>query len=300
MTRSSTALVVFIAIISIGLFSGCDDTVDPFIESERYFSLFGAMNMNADTQFVRVEPVTQDIFRDPGDPIDAELRSIDMTSSDTLVWTDSLFTFDDGKKAHIFFAPLRVRPGRTYRIEAERSDGNITSIETTVPQTITPEVMPANVVQTSPTSAFVSQTIRWQNLDRDPFLVRTWYRFLGSPESNFTEILIEYPGTNRASDPSAGWDIIVNLNADRDSISQKITRPERFTLLGIGMTVTLLDDQFSPPGGRFDPEVLSQPGVFSNAENGFGFVGTIGQFSVEWVLDDEVARLLGYTPPSSD
>ncbi len=300
MQRIRNVTLLVLACFGILSMLGCEESVNPFIESERYFSLYGALNMSADTQYVRVDPISRNLFLDPGDPIDAIFRSIDLTSGDTLFWRDSLFTFADGSQAHIFTIPLRLRPGRTYRLEVVRSDGATTSAETTVPQALVAEVLPAVVNQTSPTSALVNQTVRWQGLTEEPYLVRTWYRFVASPEGPFSEILIEYPGTNRASNPGDGWDIVVNMNADRDSVSKKISRPDRLTLLGVGMNVTVLDDQFSPPGGRFDPEVLSQPGVFSNAENGFGFVGTIGQFSTEWVIDNDVARLLGYTPPADE
>ena len=42
--------------------------------------------------------------------------------------------------------------------------------------------------------------------------------------------------------------------------------------------------------------MLVQPGTFSNVENGFGFVGSVGRFSVEWLVADTTARTLRYTP----
>ena len=71
---------------------------------------------------------------------------------------------------------------------------------------------------------------------------------------------------------------------------------ESISLAGLGLRITLLDEAFVPPGGVFDPDVLSQPGTLSNVENGFGFVGSIGRFSVEWLLADTSAKALRYIP----
>ena len=71
---------------------------------------------------------------------------------------------------------------------------------------------------------------------------------------------------------------------------------ESISLAGLGLRITLLDEAFVPPGGAFDPDVLSQPGTLSNVENGFGFVGSIGRCSVEWLLADTSAKALRYIP----
>jgi len=60
----------------------------------------------------------------------------------------------------------------------------------------------------------------------------------------------------------------------------------------------VLDGAFVPPGGVFDAELLAQPGTLSNVEFGFGFIGSVGRFSTEWVISDRSARILSYIPLS--
>ena len=69
---------------------------------------------------------------------------------------------------------------------------------------------------------------------------------------------------------------------------------DEVALAGLGMEITVLDEAFVPPGGVFDLEVLVQPGAFSNVENGFGFIGSVGRFSVEWILAEDFAHELNY------
>ena len=275
-------------------FSACEENVDPFIDEARYFTLYGALDMNADSQFVRVTPIRQVVDFDEGDPIDATVTTFDLTDGSTLVWKDSLFTFDDGSQGHIFIAPLRIQPGHTYRMEVERSDGIITSAETTVPQR--PRAVVGTVNDTG--GLFLTQTVHWLGVADDPFNVETFYRFQTAPGSPFTDVPVEYPTDNQAADLSNGWQFVVDLSGDKEKVVEVVPQPDRLTFLGIGMGITVLDDQFDPPGGRFDPEVLVQPGVFSNVENGFGFVGAMGRFTTEWILEDDVVRNLGYVPPT--
>ncbi|NND73025.1 MAG: DUF4249 family protein [Rhodothermales bacterium] len=297
MRRFSTGISILLVWVLLGItFSACEENVNPFREEARYFTLFGALDMNADSQFVRVSPIRQEVDFDEGGPIDAVLTTFDLTDGSILPWTDSLFTFDDGSQGHVFFAPLRIQPGHTYRIEVERSDGIIASAETTVPALPVPVVDPVSDAG----SLFITQSVRWLGVEYDPFNVETYYRFLTAPGAPFTDVAVEYDPANRSPDTANGWRIQVDLSSDKDKIIEVVPQPGNLTFMGIGMGITVLDDQFDPPGGRFDPEVLVQPGVFSNVENGFGFVGAMGRFTVEWIIPDDIVRNLGYVPPQQN
>jgi hypothetical protein len=141
------------------------------------------------------------------------------------------------------------------------------------------------------------QSVTWSGVDRAPATVEMWYRFSGSPRSGFLDIRIDYPTADQApSQP--GWTVVTQLSEDREQIVETI-RPEDYLFLGMGMRIVVFDEQFVPPGGVFDADILSQPGAFSNVDNGFGFVGSVGRFDVEWVLDDETSAALGYVQPKT-
>jgi hypothetical protein len=54
-------------------------------------------------------------------------------------------------------------------------------------------------------------------------------------------------------------------------------------LHAILLQVRILDANWDPPLGVFDPEVLSQPGVLSNVENGYGIWGGVGLYQYTWI-----------------
>lgn len=296
--RSRTASILIAAALWTGAvfsFSGCEENVNPFVDSTRYFTMFGALDMNADSQFVRVSAVRQSVDFSESDPLDATMTSYNLTDGSVHQWTDSLFTFDDGSQGHVFYAPLRIEPGHTYRIEIVRSDGATSYAETTVPELPVPTVEP---VRTPVSTNSVSQSVFWRNLTDEPFRVQTWYRFLSVQGLSFVDVPVDYPSTNRADNLDNGWEFIVNQSVDRQVVADSISNPSDLTFMGMGMGITVLDEQFDPPGGEFDPEVLVQPGVFSNVVDGFGFVGAMGRFTVEWIIPDEAVTALGYVPPA--
>jgi hypothetical protein len=266
-------------------FAGCDSTsVDPFISTDRYFSIYGSLDMQLTTQFLRVEAIDTQFGADDPTVIDAVVRSIDLNSSETEIWRDSLITFSDDTHGHVFMSRLRVRAGHKYRIEVERSDGAVTWAETTVPAEPRAEVGAANV--TSPPESPLptgAQSVFWRGLTKEPHRVDVYYRYKSVPANPFLDIRVPYPTASTREDTSEGWEITVSYTRDRRMLSEEIGNVG-LRLAGVAMQVIVLADDWVPPGGVWDPEVLSQPGALSNVHQGFGFVGSAGRFSVEWVL----------------
>ncbi len=279
-------------VVAAGLFaSACDDTVDPFIEEDRFFTIFGFLDTAADTQFVRVIPLRRRLVTEQEDALDARVATTAREDGNAVVWRDSLIHFDDGSLGHVFYAPLHVFPGWTYRFEVRRSDGATAAAETTVPR-----AEHAFVGEPVEGPAGLTQTVRWENVDAPPFRVEVWYRFAAFPPSEpFREVVVTYGEDRFGRLREDGWTVDVQLRKDRADVARRIGEPLVF--LGVGMRLTMTDERWRPPGGVFDPELLIQPGVFSNVENGFGFLGSVNQYTTEWTLSEPTIEALGYAFP---
>jgi hypothetical protein len=112
--------------------AGCEHPFEPFQENpDAIFSMFGYLDLNADTQWVRVMPIRQDLFLDP-DPIDAVVTLEHLGSGRTVTLNDSLFTFADQQLdavayAYNFWTTEPLQPGASYRLTATRADGASTT-----------------------------------------------------------------------------------------------------------------------------------------------------------------------------
>lgn len=99
-----------------------------------------------------------------------------------------------------------------------------------------------------------------------------------------------------------GWQLRLTISEDqavvRENIQWSIDTGDitEATLVGItalGVQLRILDQDWDPPAGVFDPEVLSAPGVFSNVINGYGRFGSIGLYIQEWNAE-HLSVALGY------
>lgn len=280
------------------LLSACEESVNPILESNQHFTIFGTLDMDQDTQYVRVIPIRRTLEIDASAPLNVTFTSTDLVAGETITWRDSLVGFPDGSFGHVFYTPLRLRPGHTYRVEVRSPDSDIvTSAETTLPAEPQAIVVPEEIVFVFTTQVRASQQILWQGLSREPYNIEQWYRFFTLEDYSFRDVMLPYVPLNGPVEGQADtWEITLNLVRDRDTMETFIELTESISLAGLGLRITLLDEAFVPPGGAFDPDVLSQPGTLSNVENGFGFVGSIGRFSVEWLLADTSAKALRYIP----
>jgi len=296
---TSRLLGIPLLILAISTLVGaCDDTVDPFVEEDRFFTVFGFLDTASDEQFVRVVTLRKTFGLTDEGPIDARVTTTAIEDGSKIVWQDSLIAFADGSFGHVFHAAMHPVPGWTYRFDVTRSDGLQSSARTTIPLIIT-------VALDSPSIAFstVTQKIRWDNIDFPPFRVEVWYRFQNArPNQPFLNAIVTYPEDIYGGpvNPGNNWEVVVRLTEDREKVTDKlgISGDAAPFLLGVGMRLTMSDNQWRPPDGIFDREILVQPGTFSNVEKGFGFLGSVNQYVVEWTLDPDIVKRIGYTFPS--
>jgi hypothetical protein len=97
----------------------------------------------------------------------------------------------------------------------------------------------------------------------------------------------------------SGWIINVALGNDfstvlRDFVDNGIGPADYLFLRQMELRMVIGDETWNPPGGVFDPEVLVEPGTFTNVENGFGYVGAGYVASVRWRPDRRPMLLAGF------
>ncbi len=293
--------IAFALFVAFSLVS-CDDSVNPILETNRQFTLFGALDMASDTQFVRVIEIRPTLST-PSEKLDAVFTSRQLGTEERHTWKDSVYTFEDGSVGHIFYAPFRVLAGKTYKIDVRKPGSDlVTSATTLVPFHLEPSVQLEEVYRVRTTFLVATQRLLWWSLDEEPYDIEQWYRFFVFDDYGFEDFRLNHKPTSRASDTHEGfWETSIDLVRDRDSLLANYSEMfVRGYLVGLGMTMTVLDEQFKPPGGVFTSEALGQPGTLSNVSDGFGYVGSIGRFSAEWLIQDTTAMSLGYKLVDND
>lgn len=123
---------LFAVLLAACAAGGCDYPFEPYEQNdEGAFSLFGILDLKADTQWVRVTEVRQNVQTDP-QPIDAVVTLEHVASGRTVTLRDSVSVFPDpglgnAGYAHNFWTTEPLEPEATYRLTATRSDGASTT-----------------------------------------------------------------------------------------------------------------------------------------------------------------------------
>ncbi len=262
-------------LLSLGLLLfGCEESVDPRLTIDRPFTLWGMINPRVDTQAVRVFEIQNTIRLIRPDPIDAAVRSVNLTTGEERVWQDSVVQLRDGDYRHVYWSAFHAGYGETYRLEVRRSDGAASTAMVTVPPPVTLAVLP-------PDSNLVREIIQPVFISGDPPSlprVDVDYITVGidavTGNTLFHPITLSYDG--RPVRKAGGWLLEIDLREDFRTIRAEFDSLDLprglIELREIELRVHVGNKEWASPVGFFDPDFLVEPGVLSNVENGFGFV----------------------------
>lgn len=259
--RASRCLPVLVLIATL---AGCDATIEPTPGTDRVYTLYGQLDADADTQAVRVIPIAETLDSIDPDAIDAAVTSRHEQTGETRVWRDSLVQYPDGTQGHVFFAPFSVDYEDTYRLDVDRSDGAQATVTVTVPPLSTLDSLRRDVR----TGGLADYVVGVQGVPRLSGIVAR-YTLVGDVTPVQT-----VRHTDLVARVDGGWEVAIPFVSDL----QRIVARSETGLVGliafeVGVYVSNEAWNADDAGGQFDPEVLVEPGTFSNVENGFGFFG---------------------------
>ena len=119
--------LILLTLVAVVALSGCDDSFSPIEPSDVLFSIFGYLDVSADTQWIRVMPVRPLAVTEP-EPSDAAVTLEHLGTGETIALRDSRFRFEppnseigsEGIFLHNFWTTEPMEPGATYRFTARR------------------------------------------------------------------------------------------------------------------------------------------------------------------------------------
>ena len=303
MTTHLRNAIAWISLVAIPLVAGCDSSVHPFVPEERPFTLWGILDAAVDTQFVRVFTIEEQPGIHRPDHPDAVVTSTDLVAGESREWTYRRREYDDGTVGHLYWSPFRPRHGHRYRIDVRRSDGETSTATVTVP----PEV--DVTIERSETSPRVTAYVRGEDLNLLDVEMR--YEATNVPPANsWPQDLPIHPqvyhpvevshqddgepfqeGTFFSFDMAEDFEIVRNEYVGKCLITEG---NPHIALRRVEFHLIVADTTWQPPGGQFDPNLLIQPGAFSNVENGYGFIGAGIIHAERWTPSPSVRTLMGY------
>lgn len=163
-TVSPAALALALAGVLL-VAAGCDTSFRPFAETDRAFSVFGYLDLYADTQWVRVDAL-QDSALVGGEDVGARVRTRNLQTGEVVTWRDSAFAVGaTGRVVHNFYTTAGLQPGATYRFFAEReavgdAGAMTTSARVSVPARFPPPDVPGRVLPNGEGTKVIHATVQ--------------------------------------------------------------------------------------------------------------------------------------------
>lgn len=282
---AGACFLVMVALIPLAsaLLVGCAEDLTARGDPAMPFSIYGVISPDLPVQSIRVYP-HEDVPALGTSPLDADVFSTDLDTGERVVWRDSVLVDQRGQHEYVYWAPFRAQHGHEYRVEViRRSDGARTHADVRVPEPVTVRILDD------------------RNVSAMPVLIEGNDIRALKPEVVYDiDVGNCTPLRNRFSYPEVrvegGWEIRVHLVIDHDNIlwgcsggtTHFASGPcPNLRLRNLELHALVGDSAWNPPGGTFDVDELSQPGVMSNVENGFGFVGSGYRIQAELRLPRE-------------
>ena len=285
--RSGAVLLYTAALVACMVVAGCDTSFEAFEETDQAYSVFGYLDANADTQYVRVEPIQDSTFVGSG-ALNARVTSTNVETGETVVWQDSTFLIGASEvPVHNFWTSADIAPQSKQRFQVEGArDGATSTAEVTVPK----QFPPLDVMGGTPNLRDTSSGLR------PPTQVRVnGVKHLGGVRADYDYLLCipirneECRYVRRQVSVSALSDTtrlgenswLVEIYWDRhipDVVAQDIDVTNIEGIYSFRMTVAAVSEDWPAyaegniPGDATD-QPLPPPGINSNIENGVGFLG---------------------------
>jgi len=273
-SAASTALALWLA--AAGLLAGCETSFEVFAESDAHFSLFGVLDVSADTQWVRVETLQDSLLTDTK-PLDAVVTMTHLPSGRRVAWRDSLFQFIGGSTAYNAWTDEPILPLETYRLEVTRADGAMSAVTVTLPDTFPDpllNVSPFSLINLPVSGNVCARTFEMLiQVERFAALEITYH--VPTRRGMVRKYSVSYV-LKAARLESGAYEVIVPWVDDLKQLAaldRDISIDELLRLSAVELLVAAAGPNW--PENSLDDETVALPGAVTHIEHGFGFVGGV-------------------------
>lgn len=248
------------------LVTGCDTSVDTFVPNdEQVYSIFGVLDVAADTQFIRVEPLADSTQVGAPSEIDATVTLEHLGAERTVTLRDSFMEISPGLSVHNFWTAEPVEPGATYRLRVARSDGVASEATATLPPR-PPEIQPGKIIFPCCRPGFNEFSVDISDTDRLASMQVSY------PIDGFIYTVNHF---DAVTDQDDGFGVEVDYEQDL----KQFAGPFGICPSGLDRSYAWVRASAAEPGfpdlRGVDLDAVARPDSFSNIENGHGFFGGV-------------------------
>jgi hypothetical protein len=121
----------------------CDNTIDPLDRDQGIYSVYGYLDLNEETHYIRVKDLNAPFTAEATEQLDATVTLRNLGSGHSAVLAPEIMEYE-GVYLHTFVYNSVVVPDNNYQVTVERSDGAVVELVTRTPTKPGPRVEPVN------------------------------------------------------------------------------------------------------------------------------------------------------------
>jgi|GEM_PF-477255 len=141
-TKTSKANYLLFIFVFISI-SSCDSAIDPLDKETGVYAVYGVLDLNKETNFIRVRDLNVPFTLEATEFLDAKVTLEHLNSGSTYTLESERKEYD-GVYLHNFKFNEFVIPDNTYQLTVTRSDGRIVNMTIETPTKPTPQIAPIN------------------------------------------------------------------------------------------------------------------------------------------------------------
>lgn len=269
------------------ILTNCEQSFNPIKQNDTVpLSLYGYLDASADTQWVRITPIRNQIDQTLEKPeMDVALEHL--SSGKKVLLNDSLFQFRQGFNAINTWTELDIEPDETYQIVASRPDGATSRVTVEVPgefpQPIIANLIPGctGLLRIEGVPRLVDVQSKWTMriffLNQENEIVLT---------ENRTAVISYIDGARRVAD--GAYEVFIDTSQELSDILSGLED------VSYGIVVDSRELFVARGGPGWTDEIrnlddieYALPDGVSNVENGLGYMFGILSRSISYIPTDE-------------
>ena len=268
--------------------TACNSTVTPRNVLDKEYTVWGAFDPTTDLQAIRIVPILESPELRTDEPLDVTVTSTNLDTGDSIVWRDSLVAYGS-TSARIYIADFQPAFGSHHQLDIVPASGKPLRVYVPVPPSNDPVI---SSVLDYAGSIF---TIAWPGASQLN-AVQLTYR-VQDFDCEIDEYTYDFPGISEVSEAEARLVLDLHFTADKlrgefPDGSPDPDGPLRLPLDGLRIEAEVASSTWQmDPMLAADPEALRKADVFTNVENGFGFVGSAYPDTIRWTPTEEELSL---------
>lgn len=129
-----TAVALLLAVFMVMHINSCENSFEPMQENDRYaFSMYGALDLHADTQWVRVMPVGSTLIPRNREDGDVKVTLTRESTGETFAMKDSVFVFGNDARVTNYWTDRKLVARERYTLHARSPSAGHSSVSVTMP-----------------------------------------------------------------------------------------------------------------------------------------------------------------------